>query len=73
MKVVDAQCNIKGNFAAQALPAHCLRVVAQRTVQIATLSMHHIVCCVVPAHSARHMRFEQLSDSACLSERSHSI
>ncbi len=37
MEVVDAQGHVKGNFAAQALPPHRLRVVAQRTVQVATL------------------------------------
>ena len=57
MEVVDAQCNVKGNFAAQALPPHCLRVVAQRTVQVATLSVHHIICCVVPIHGVRQHAF----------------
>ena len=68
---------IKGNFAAQALPPHCLRVVAQRTIQVATLSMHHIVCCVVPVLSQHtvqgRMPSEQLSDRACLNGRSHRL
>ncbi len=73
MEVVDAQCNIKGNLAAQALPPHCLRVVAQRTIQVATLSMHHTVCCVVPTHSARQNAFRTAFRQSLRNGRSHSV
>ena len=39
VKVVDAEGDIQGHFAAQTFPSHRVWVVAQRTVQVP--SLHH--------------------------------